>query len=138
MADEPTGCTTCDDKRGETVQEYTRRRLLEAKPAVSYLTLYPALRDAARACGYALAVHGSLARDFDLIAVPWTDDAADVETLVTALCEAGELFIRPTERGEPKAHGRLAYTLLPGGVMWVDLSVMPRAGTPTTEGGETP
>jgi hypothetical protein len=32
---------------------------------------YPDLAEITRKHGYALAVHGSLARDFDLIAIPW-------------------------------------------------------------------
>lgn len=34
----------------------------------------PGMQLAARGCGYALAVHGSLARDIDLIAVPPSAD----------------------------------------------------------------
>jgi len=33
-----------------------------------------------RDCGYAIAPHGSLARDLDVIAVPWTEDAVSAET----------------------------------------------------------
>ena len=35
------------------------------------LKAIPDLKEAAKDCGYALAVHGSLARDIDLIAVSW-------------------------------------------------------------------
>lgn len=36
-----------------------------------YRRIIPKLQAEARECGYALAVHGSLRRDLDLIAVPW-------------------------------------------------------------------
>lgn len=54
---------------------------------VFYLTVLPGLVQVAREHGYALAVHGSLARDLDLIACPWTDDAAPAEYLVETLRE---------------------------------------------------
>lgn len=31
--------------------------------------------EVARGCGYAIGLHGSMKRDVDLIAVPWTDEA---------------------------------------------------------------
>lgn len=101
-----------------------------AKPAVAYLMIYPALRDEALKHGYALAVHGSLGRDMDLIAVPWTEDASDGETLVKALCDVAGLYVRPPFEAHPepspKPHGRMAWTLIPGGPLFIDLSVMPK------------
>lgn len=46
-----------------------------ANPAPFYACLYPALCDRAREHGYALAIHGTVATDLDLIAVPWTTAA---------------------------------------------------------------
>jgi hypothetical protein len=40
-----------------------------------YELLIEPLRAVARSLGYALTVHGSLVRDIDLVAVPWTSDA---------------------------------------------------------------
>lgn len=62
------------------VQGATNRAALD-------LCLEP-LRMAARCHGYAVAVHGSVARDIDLIAIPWTDHASDPEALVLAVCGA--------------------------------------------------
>lgn len=95
-----------------------------------YLHVFADLRAAARKCGYALAVHGSLDRDLDLIAVPWTEEATDADRLVHAICEAwgfGDGLMALEPHGPPKLHGRIAYTLIPGGPLFVDLSVMPRA-----------
>lgn len=36
--------------------------------------LYPELEEMFRTKGWALAVHGSLARDFDIVAIPWHPD----------------------------------------------------------------
>jgi hypothetical protein len=42
-----------------------------ARPAASYALLYPHLVELVRPLGYALALHGSMNRDFDMVAVPW-------------------------------------------------------------------
>jgi hypothetical protein len=45
------------------------------------------LCDIARENGYALAIHGSVTTDLDLIAVPWTETACDAETLMQAMMQ---------------------------------------------------
>lgn len=72
--------------------------------------LYPKLAEVFRSFGYALAVHGSLARDLDLIAVPWTEDAADPQTVIDE-CMRKFAFTKVADgyRGETKPHGRLAF-----------------------------
>lgn len=41
-----------------------------ANNAPVYACMYQELAEICRAHGYALAIHGSMARDFDLIAIP--------------------------------------------------------------------
>ncbi|HRX37764.1 MAG TPA: hypothetical protein P5337_15335 [Aestuariivirga sp.] len=92
-------------------------------------SILPPVREAARFNGYAVAVHGSLSRDIDLIAVAWTEDAQPVDQLVDAVRGAicgvlGNCLLI----GEPgqKPHGRIAYTLIhPGFAGEIDLSVIP-------------
>ena len=100
---------------------------LSYSPAVPYAFIVPVLAEVARGVGYALALHGSMTNDLDLVAVPWTDDAGTPEDLVDALGAA----IRWTREGdafgpERKPHGRIAWKipLLAGAS--IDLSVMPR------------
>lgn len=50
-----------------------------------FACLYAALCDTARKHGYALAIHGTVTADCDVIAVPWTADASEAETLMQAL-----------------------------------------------------
>lgn len=112
--------------------------------------MYHGLCHVARENGYALAVHGSVTTDFDLVAIPWVNDCADGETLKDKLmahilaCGYDDLLRRdglPEEmvrqiiaRKEPgtenegtvKPHGRLAWNLYLYGGSKVDLSVMPR------------
>jgi hypothetical protein len=50
-----------------------------------YACLYHGLCSVARKHGYALAMHGSVVTDLDLVAVPWTKEAVDPITLKDAL-----------------------------------------------------
>lgn len=75
--------------------------------------MYPALCAVFQRHGYALAVHGSLARDFDLIAVPWTQQPATPETVIASIAADGLAF-RVIGEPERKPHGRIAYTLSVG------------------------
>jgi hypothetical protein len=43
------------------------------------------IRVVARAHGYAIGVHGSLKRDIDLIAVPWSQEASTPKVLADAI-----------------------------------------------------
>lgn len=87
-------------------------------------------REVARECGYALAEHGSKIKDFDLIAVPWTDDAIDPDELVRRLCAIypDHKFMHPEEKEENlrKPHGRRAYTIFIARGTYLDLSITPR------------
>lgn len=104
---------------------------------VFYAGLYPELRQAARELGWALALHGSLTRDLDVVAVPWTEDATDAGTLVRALVEkSGGFQVGNQAHGyaSPKPHGRVAVTIAFGaGGGFVDLSIMPRVGAPRVD-----
>jgi hypothetical protein len=107
---------------------------------VGFYALYlPMLTHTAREHGYALGVHGSMATDLDLVAIPWTEEASDTETLVRALTELMCGLIPDSEHpgwnrsmvardGHAKPHGRVAYSIYfhekcvgP----YIDLSVMP-------------
>jgi hypothetical protein len=89
--------------------------------------LYPKLAEVFRSHGYALAVHGSLANDFDLIAVPWIDDASDPQ-IVADECNAK--FAAKFSNAVPsrRPHGRIAYKLsLSFADCALDVSFTPRA-----------
>jgi hypothetical protein len=98
------------------------------------------LRHVARRCGYALAVHGSLGYDIDLIAAPWRDSAVGPEHLIEEIRKAAEAIIgicnvRSQDRAQPekKPCGRLAWALYlvpddPGFLgPYLDLSIFPPA-----------
>ncbi len=106
-----------------------------AGAATCYAALLPTLQRVARECGYALAVHGTMTRDLDLIAAPWTEEATDDETLTEALraavggkiygamhnAKTGKTDLNPVSR----PHGRKGWVIHLGGP-YLDVSVMPR------------
>lgn len=80
----------------------------------------------ARACGYCIAVHGSMQRDLDLVAIPWVKRATSPTHLVKQLCDELGCTVPKDRLPSRMPHGRLAYTLLMGGACFMDLSIMPR------------
>ena len=104
--------------------------------------LLPLLRAKAKELGYAIGVHGSMKRDLDLIACPWTSTAVDPKTLAEALRataaenNGGIAFMTPLEAEKEwfqngcqpygKPHGRLQWSFHLGGGPYIDLAVMPR------------
>lgn len=95
-----------------------------------YVMAYTKLDRIAWRHGYALALHGSMARDLDLVAIPWTEDADNPEKLIDSirrfvvLKTNVDLKIAPPVK---RPHGRLSY-IIPIGYdshHYIDLSVMP-------------
>ena len=93
---------------------------------IGYVCHLPRLTSLVREYGYAIAVHGSLQRDMDLIAVPWSEVAVEPEELVRAICEMMGGFMLPGEEAMKKPHGRLAWIIHFGAGLYMDLSVMPK------------
>jgi len=106
--------------------------------AATFAWMVPHIAQVARVYGYAIGLHGSMARDLDLIAVPWVDSASPAEVLVEAIREAVDGFIRndPQHDGNKycqdtcnpgeKPHGRRAWSIyFSGRRFYIDLSVMP-------------
>ena len=93
-----------------------------------YTELLPEIRDIAKQHGYAIAVHGSLRRDFDLIAVPWVDDAADPAMLLSGILQGLKLNKIWIEQcyatKELNPYGRVSYAIPLGADMYIDLSIM--------------
>ena len=95
-----------------------------ASYAPIYCSLYPDLAQVVRTKGYALCVHGSMQRDFDLVCIPWVKNPAQPEEVVETLTKSFELVVI----GDPvvKFHGRKIWTLSLGfGECFLDLSFMP-------------
>lgn len=112
-----------------------------------FLSVLPKIREAARECGYAVGVHGSMRRDLDLIAAPWTADHADKNVLAREIQRAACGMVQATyswSSNPPKPCGRVA-TCFP--ICWseyrvtsaghVDLSVLPSTEAKVVESTKT-
>lgn len=124
--------------------------------SIYYLQLLPDIREAAKACGFAIGLHGSMTKDFDLIAAPWTADAKSPEELIEAIRVAVDGKIIPTgtkggrwskelnqfvdaiiENPQKKPCGRLAWNIQLGAGAVLDVSVMPKS-VPELPAGKNP
>lgn len=97
----------------------------KTRPVV-YAIFYGAMVRAARRHGYALAMHGSLRRDCDLVAIPWIEGAGSPEELIMALAECTGGYVPEIGQREVMPHGRLAWSINVGSGAYMDVSVMPR------------
>ena len=71
----------------------------------------PAIRETARAHGYAVGVHGSERRDLDLIAVPWVEAHSTPDDLAAAIMMSACGMTMAAHRWETKPNGRIAVSL---------------------------
>jgi len=103
------------------------KKINEIKPNYAPIyaaALYPDLAKLFQKHGYALAVHGSLARDFDLIAIPWAEKLSLPEKVIKEITK--EFVIRKIGKSQLRSYGRQAYTLSIGhGECAIDLSFFP-------------
>ena len=100
--------------------------------------MMPQFRTVCRTHGYAVAVHGSLSRDIDLVLVPWVDNASEPETVVEemkaiitshvgACYYTGATIHDPVPNPTEKPHGRLCWSIITGyggGIPYFDISVI--------------
>lgn len=139
------------DKDHEEIAAFHQRsmRLVQEseEPDAQYsehVSLFPvlaALRVIARAHGYAVAYHGSLSRDIDVIAVPWRDLVSPPTVFVADVVKRTGGWLRKRDDcPTTKPHGRLSWSIhIIGTGTYIDLSVMPpttgaSGDTATTEG----
>lgn len=102
-----------------------------------YAQMLPKIREAAKGLGYAIAIHGSMNRDLDILAAPWVEDAAAPEDLVLAIAQEVDGFVVGAKDGQYERgkldraphimpHGRMTWNICWGGRPFIDLSIMPR------------
>ena len=98
-----------------------------------YAQILPRIRAKAKELGYAIAIHGTMNRDLDLLAVPWVERAVEPILLVQCIADEvggyvigevnrfGCISLKPTLQ----PHGRMSWNICWGGKVFIDLSVMP-------------
>lgn len=101
-----------------------------------YAEILPVIRAVAKRAGYAIAVHGSMTRDFDLVAVPWVRSALKPDTLVLrieeAICQYRFIKTRAELRKIQAAHANQekhadvgeGYIVMTGANTYLDLLVI--------------
>jgi len=97
--------------------------------APAYAMMLPLFQQVGLAHGYAIAIHGSMASDLDMVAMPWTEEPSSHAELFDALynrfCKgAPEIEAGPTYL----LHHRVAYKLPLRGFCFVDLTIILREG----------
>ena len=95
---------------------------LNWKPSF-YATFLHEIKQIALKYGYAIGVHGSMARDLDIIAVPWDETVKDEYRMIIEICDAIGGRVRGIEVFD-KPHGRKAY-MIPFNDLYLDISVFP-------------
>lgn len=125
----------CFSVFGVTVSFVQRSPPLHAGADFSalYADLLPICRDVAWLHGYCLAVHGTMRRDMDVIAVPWVVACSDPVALILAVADACGGIV-DLGQVHHRSHGRLSCSIvlvhrrhpsLKRCSPWIDLSVMP-------------
>ena len=94
-----------------------------------YAAIYEDIRKCAIAYGWAVALHGSLSSDMDIMAMPWTECAASFEKLVqkiVALFSENSMSELYTIAYNEKSFGRIVATIPIWEDFYLDISTMKR------------
>ena len=97
--------------------------------AALYAALWEDIRHAAMDCGWAVALHGSLSRDMDIMAMPWVENATDADTMIRSIVQRcfGDSLIAQygtrCRRGE-KPHNRVCYSIPIYEDYYLDISII--------------
>lgn len=92
--------------------------------AVFYASMWNDLRQAAMDKGWALALHGSLASDMDIMAMPWVEGAASPIEMIEVLKEC---FDKPDEIMVSKTdmpNNRIVFTLSIFADFYLDVNII--------------
>ncbi len=90
-----------------------------------YASMYEDIRELAISLGWAVALHGSLKADMDIMAMPWVDNAVEFETLISAICglfEDNQLAQQYSIDYINKPHGRIVATIPIWDDFYLDIS----------------
>lgn len=93
-----------------------------------YVAYFGILQEIANRHGYALCVHGSVVRDFDLVAVPFDDKISTHEEVMEEIKEMVGLkhgHIEGYKMVGLEAHGRMCYAVECGAGGYFDISFTP-------------
>ena len=95
--------------------------------AAFYAAMWDDIRQAAMDVGWAVALHGSLASDMDIMAMPWTDYACSFEDMlpkIVALFDGNWLSEEYVITYDEKPHGRIVATIPIFADFYLDISTI--------------
>lgn len=94
--------------------------------AAFYAAMWDDIRQCAMDCGWAVALHGSLNADMDIMAMPWVKDAASFAELVKKirLLFQGNHIPGVVITYNEKPHGRIVATIPIWADFYLDISTM--------------
>jgi hypothetical protein len=104
----------------------SREHVVTNGKAAFYASLWPDLKNAALDCGWALALHGSLSNDMDLMAMPWVEGCTSVDEMIEAL---EKCFTDPGPRikttvTSDKPNNRVVYTIHIWADFYLDINII--------------
>ena len=95
--------------------------------AVFYAAMWDDLRQSAMNKGWALGLHGSLASDMDIMAMPWTVNASPVHEMLFAICDcftdAKDLH-NSMFKTTDKPNNRIVYTIPIWADFYLDINII--------------
>lgn len=100
---------------------------LKDNNCIFWVFMWPEIRRVAYEHGWAVALHGSIVHDLDLMAMPWVEEHSSADVLAEKLSEViGTKYDAPKRvikyDGE-KPNNRVVYTII-SGQTWIDLNVI--------------
>lgn len=92
--------------------------------AVFYAAMWEDLRQAALSKGWALGLHGSLASDMDIMAMPWTEDSVHPLEMIIALKKCFDKPKEITLQETEMPNNRMVYTLSIWADFYLDINII--------------
>jgi hypothetical protein len=89
-----------------------------------YALYYNSMQEIANKNGYALAIHGSMNRDLDLIAIPWVEDCIGEKELIDLFRKECNVIIGNNYVEKPFYRHGYTFTLYED--YYIDLSIIPK------------
>lgn len=92
------------------MEETKPQKPLKAKPYF-YACCLPTIQKIGRDLGYNIVIHGSMDRDMDLVAIPWTNSPSSHYRLISEI----DLYVRGIKYDEECFERGYMFSILPGG-----------------------
>ena len=99
---------------------------LKDNNAIFWTFLWPKIREVAAKCGWAIAIHGSVVNDLDLMAMPWVEEhttADDLADCIASVVTSPEFYREPIKDDKSKPNNRVVYTIF-AATSYIDLNVI--------------